>query len=137
MPESLRPRPAINRDNAFFFEALGRGELVIQRCDSCEELRHPPVPMCPHCHALEWSAAAMTGRGAVFSHVVMHHPIVPPFEAGYAVGLIELEEGPRMIMNIEGIAANDIEIGMSVSVTAELVDSELVLPVARPTERRA
>lgn len=132
MTEILRPRPAINRDNAFFFESLDNGELTIQQCGSCDELRHPPVPMCPTCHSLEWSPTVMSGKGVVFSHVVVHHPIVPPFEAGYVVGLIELEEGPRVIMNIEGIEADDIEIGMPVTVTPERMDEGLVLPIARP-----
>lgn len=132
MTEALRPRPAINRDNAFFFESLERGDLTIQHCTSCDELRHPPVPMCPWCNSLEWDEAVMSGEGTVFSYVVMHHPIVPPFEAGYVVGLIELAEGPRVIMNIEGIESADVEIGMPVTVTAERMDAELVLPVARP-----
>ncbi|MSR97802.1 hypothetical protein FYJ28_03065 [Arthrobacter sp. BL-252-APC-1A] len=129
--QALRPRPAINLDNAFFFESLTeRGELSIQQCSDCEELRHPPVPMCPQCHSLHWAPKAMSGRGSVHSYVVLHHPIVPPFEAGYIVAVIQLEEGPRVVMNLEGVERETVQIGMPVTVSAERMDEGLVLPVA-------
>ena len=132
MAEALRPRPPINLDNAFYYEALNEGELRIQRCTQCEELRHPPVPMCPSCHCLKWEAAPVSGRGTVFSYVVLHHPIVPPFEPGYVVAVVELEEGPRVVMDLAGIPADQIRVGMPVRVTPERMDDALVLPVARP-----
>lgn len=134
----LRPRPAINLDNAFFFESLNeRGELSIQQCDECEELRHPPVPMCPDCNSLHWSPKVMGGHGIVHSYVVLYHPIVPPFEPGYMVAVIELDEGPRVVMNIEGIAREDVHIDMPVTVTAKRLDRDLVLPVAGPAGENA
>lgn len=134
MSKALRPRPAINRDNEFFFNSLNEGVFTVQRCGGCTELRHPPVPMCPQCHSLEWSPTEMSGRGTVFSYVVMHHPIVPPFEPGYLVAVVELEEGPRVVMNLEGIKSDEVKIGMPVFVKAERMDDDLVLPVARPDE---
>ena len=131
--QALRPRPAINLDNAFFFESLTeRGELSIQQCDDCQELRHPPVPMCPDCHSVHWSPKVMGGHGVVHSYVVLYHPIVPPFEPGYMVAVIELDEGPRVVMNLEGIDREDVKIGMPVTVTAKRMDEDLVLPVAHP-----
>jgi len=131
--QALRPRPAINLDNAFFFESLNeRGELSIQHCDDCTELRPPPVPMCPECNSLHWSPKTMSGRGILHSYVVMYHPIVPPFEPGYIVAVVELEEGVRVVMNLEGVAREDVQIGMPLHIAAERMDAELVLPVARP-----
>ena len=132
MAEALRPRPPINRDNAFYFEGIDAGELRVQQCRKCEQLRHPPVPICPTCHCLEWDASPMSGRGTVFSYVVLHHPIVPPFEPGYVVAVVELDEGPRIVMNLEGVPREEIRIGMPVVVTTERMDESLVLPVARP-----
>ncbi|PRB70399.1 OB-fold domain-containing protein [Arthrobacter sp. MYb213] len=134
---AVRPRPAINFDNKFYFDALNQGELAIQKCLECSQLRHPPTPMCPSCHCLDWRPGVMSGRGEVFSFVVMHHPIVPPFEAGYVVAVIELEEGPRVVMNIEGIKAEQVVVGMPVLVSAERMDEDLVLPVARPIGARS
>lgn len=132
MSEALRPRPPINVDNKFFFDELKSGRISIQGCDSCDELRHPPVPMCPQCHSLDWSARQMSGQGELISYVVMHHPVRPPFQDGYIVALVEVVEGPRLVMNLEGIEEDDVEIGMKVDVTARAVDDQLTLPVATP-----
>lgn len=132
MSEALRPRPPINGDNKFFFDELKSGRISIQGCDSCHELRHPPVPMCPQCHSLDWSPRQMSGQGELISYVVMHHPVRPPFQDGYIVALVELVEGPRLVMNLEGIEEDNVEIGMKVDVTARAVDDQLTLPVAIP-----
>ncbi|HEV2362411.1 MAG TPA: MaoC family dehydratase N-terminal domain-containing protein, partial [Acidimicrobiales bacterium] len=43
------PRPILTQDNAFFFEQLDEGRLVVQRCADCSVLRHPPQPRCAEC----------------------------------------------------------------------------------------
>ena len=98
-----RPRPAQSHDNAFFWEGVAAGELRIQRCTGCKALRHPPGPMCPHCHSLDWDTLAASGRGHVYSFVVAHHPPVPPFAYPNAIALIELDEGTRLVSNLVGI----------------------------------
>ena len=54
-----RPMPAITHDNSFFFEGAARGELLIQRCESCGTLRHPPRPGCPKCRSLDWGTVSV------------------------------------------------------------------------------
>ena len=127
-----RPRPAINRDNAFFWEGVEAGELRIQRCTKCNALRHPPGPACPQCGSLEWDTVTSRGRGTVYSHVQPHYPPVPSFEYPYVVALIELDEGVRFVSNIVDIAPEAVEIGMPVEVTFTKVDEELTLPLFKP-----
>ncbi len=62
--EPTRPAPILTPDNAFFWEACERGELVAQRCGACGRLAHPPRPMCPHCHSLAREIVQLSGRGA-------------------------------------------------------------------------
>jgi uncharacterized OB-fold protein/acyl dehydratase len=127
-----RPRPARNQDNAFFWEGIDAGELRIQRCTACQQLRHPPGPMCPHCQSLEWDTIAASGRGHVYSYVVAHHPPVPPFTYPNAIALIELEEGTRLVSNVVGIDPADLSVGLPVEVAFTRVDEELVLPLFHP-----
>lgn len=108
-----RPRPAITRDNEFFWAGVASGKLLIQRC-VCGELRHPPGPMCPSCHSLEWSAFEASGRGTVYSYVVAHHPPVPPFDYPNLVVLVELAEGTRIVSNLPGVDPADVTVGMPV-----------------------
>lgn len=128
----LRPRPSINRDNAFWFEGAERGQLLIQRCAGCGQLRHPPGPACAACGSFEWDTLEATGRGTVYSFTINHHPQVPAFDYPLAVGLIELEEGTRLVANIIGIEPDDIEIGLAVQVEFTEFDDELTLPQFRP-----
>jgi uncharacterized OB-fold protein/acyl dehydratase len=131
-PRPKRPRPAINRDNQFWFEAAKGHRLVIQRCASCKVLRHPPRPRCDTCGSYEWDALEASGRGTVYSFVVNHYPQVPAFDYPLAVGLIELEEGTRLVANIVGIEPSEITVGMPVEVEFVDHDPDLTLPAFHP-----
>jgi uncharacterized OB-fold protein len=129
-----RPRPALNRDNAFWFEAAREHRLVIQRCASCKVLRHPPRPRCDKCGSYEWDSVEASGRGTVYSFVVNHYPQVPSFDYPLAVGLVELEEGTRLVANIVGIEPSEITVGMAVEVEFVEHDPDLTLPAFHPVK---
>jgi uncharacterized protein len=127
-----RPRPALTQDNAFWFEGARERKLLIQRCASCGKLRHPPRPMCGECRSLEWDTVEASGRGTVYSYVVNHHPQVPAFDYPLAVGLVELEEGTRLVANVVGVEPADVHVGMPVEVEFVDHDPELTLPAFHP-----
>jgi uncharacterized OB-fold protein len=128
-PKERRPRPVVNRDNAGFWEGVRDHRLLIQRCASCATLRFPWLPGCPSCGALEWDTVEASGEGTVYSYVVMHHPPFPAFDPPYAVGLIELAEGVRIVSNVVGVPYDKVRIGMPVRLGFRRYDEELVLPV--------
>jgi uncharacterized protein len=125
-------RPMVNRDNEFFWEGTRKGELRIQRCGRCDELRHPPGPMCPSCGATRPDYAVAHGTGTVYSYVVHRHPPVPGKELPILLALVELDEGVRMVGELLDVAEHDVEIGMPVEVSLVRVDDELTLPAWRP-----
>ncbi|MEU6432370.1 MaoC family dehydratase N-terminal domain-containing protein [Microbispora sp. NPDC046973] len=133
-PKALRPRPAMNQDNAFWFEAAREHRLVIQRCAGCATLRHPPGPCCPHCGSFEWDVAEASGGGHVYSYVVAHHPRHPAFEYPLIVAVVELDEGTRLVTNLVGVEPGGVEIGMPVVLDWLDADPDLSLPVFRPQE---
>jgi uncharacterized OB-fold protein/acyl dehydratase len=133
-PRPLRPRPALTQDNAFWFEGARQHRLLIQRCTRCGTLRHPPRPMCSECRSYEWDVVDASGRGTVYSFVVNHYPQVPAFDYPLAVGLIELEEGTRLVANVIGIDAGDVHVDMPVEVEWVDHDPDLSLPAFRPTK---
>ncbi|MEU1164516.1 bifunctional MaoC family dehydratase N-terminal/OB-fold nucleic acid binding domain-containing protein [Streptomyces sp. NPDC005921] len=111
-----RPRPVVNRDNAGFWEGVADERLLIQRCAGCGTLRHPWLPGCNACGSLDWDTVESAGAGTVYSYVVMHHPPFPAFDPPYAVGLIELAEGVRMVSNVVGVPYDKVRIGLPVRV---------------------
>ncbi|GHD66518.1 bifunctional MaoC family dehydratase N-terminal/OB-fold nucleic acid binding domain-containing protein [Streptomyces goshikiensis] len=129
-----RPRPVINRDNHGFWEGVRAHRLLIQRCSSCATLRFPWLPGCNACASPEWGTVEASGAGTVFSYVVMHHPPFPAFDPPYAVALVELAEGVRMIGNITGVPYDKVRIGMPVRLEFLRVDEDLELPVFRGSE---
>ncbi|MFJ5032068.1 bifunctional MaoC family dehydratase N-terminal/OB-fold nucleic acid binding domain-containing protein [Streptomyces sp. NPDC088560] len=145
-PHPRRPRPVVNRDNAGFWEGVAGHRLLIQRCADCGTLRHPWLPGCNACGCPEWDTVEASGEGTVHSYVVMHHPPFPAFDPPYAVGLIQLAEGVRMVSNVVGVPYDKVRIGLPVRVefrryedagdagNAGGDEGALVLPVFRIVE---
>lgn len=131
-PAAKRPPPGVSDDTGFFWEGARLGKLLIQRCKDCGTLRHPPGPVCSKCHSFEWDTLEASGRGSIYSFVVMHYPEVAPFEHPNPIGLIELEEGTRLVAQLVGVAPTALEIGQEVQVEFHAFDDNLVLPQFRP-----
>jgi uncharacterized OB-fold protein len=130
-PTPLRPPPGISDDTRFFWDGVREGKLLIQRCKACGSLRHPPGPVCPSCHSFEWDTLQASGRGTVYSFVVMHYPEVPPFDHPNPIGLIELEEGTRLVAQLVGVKPAEVQIGQAVEVVFNTFDGDLMLPQFR------
>jgi uncharacterized OB-fold protein/acyl dehydratase len=125
-------RPMISLDTAFFWEGTSAGELRVQHCPTCDRLRHPPGPMCPSCGAEKQDWVVASGRGTVFSYVVHHHPNVPGHTPPFAVALVELDEGVRMLGELLDVGPAAVSIGLPVEVAFTTIDDELTLPNWRP-----
>ncbi|MEU2712686.1 bifunctional MaoC family dehydratase N-terminal/OB-fold nucleic acid binding domain-containing protein [Streptomyces sp. NPDC007205] len=134
-PPAPRPRPVVGRDNAGFWQGVAEHRLLIQRCTGCGTLRHPWLPGCNACGCLDWDTVEASGEGTVYSYVVMHHPPFPAFDPPYAVGLIELAEGVRMVSNVVGVPYDKVRIGLPVRLEFRSCDEELTVPVFRVVER--
>ncbi|GII31767.1 bifunctional MaoC family dehydratase N-terminal/OB-fold nucleic acid binding domain-containing protein [Planotetraspora mira] len=126
--------PAVNGDTRFFWDGVRQGELRIQKCGACGELRHPPGPVCPSCRSAERTHIVAGGTGTVYSYVVHHHPAVPGRETPFVVAVVELPEGVRMVGNIVQYPIEDVYVGMPVRVTYQEMDDELTLPMWVPTQ---
>lgn len=131
-PRPLRPRPGVSRDTRFFWDGVERGELRIQCCRGCGKLHHPPVVRCPECGGYEQGHVVSAGRGTVYSFAEPCHPKLPAFDYPYVVGLVELEEGVRLLTNIVDVDPELLRIGMPVDLVFRKVDAETTLPVFRP-----
>ena len=141
-----RPRPATTPDNNWWFEALAAGQLVVQACSDCGTVRHPPGPMCAHCHSLAWEPVPATGSGTVHSVAVVHYPQVPGFDYPLGVLLIDVEVAPapdgsarptvrpvRMVMNSTDPDPHRLRIGDAVRIEVREVGG-VHLPLATPTD---
>jgi uncharacterized OB-fold protein len=125
--------PVDSPDDRFFWDGAAAGELRLQRCDGCGRLRHPPRPMCPDCHALEWSSMRASGRGVVYSWIASRHPTEAD-AAPRIVILVDLEEGVRVVSNLVGVDESEVRTGAAVEVCFvrhESADGAVTLPQFR------
>jgi uncharacterized OB-fold protein len=134
-PAQRRPRPAINQDNAYFFEGAARGELLVRRCTSCGRTQHPPLPICPVCGGASWVPEPMATTGEVYTFTITHHPQLAGFTLPLIVALVELSDGHRIVTNLIDIDPVEVRIGLPVVVDLVAVDDELTLPLCRLQER--
>ena len=128
-----KPLPEVTEDNAPFWEGCKRRQLLLQRCGKCGHHRDAS-PVCPLCLAPEHDWVAASGRGSVYSWVVVHQRYSKAFEDDlpYNVAIVELEEGPRLMSNVVGIPNEEIRAGLDVEVTWDEVTDEITLPRFRP-----
>ena len=131
-----KPLPRPNEDTAPYWEAAHNGELRMQKCGACALIRFPPSILCASCLSEQVEWVKMSGRGTVFSWIVIHRSQHPAFNADtpYNVAIVELEEGPRLHTNVVECANDDIHIGMPVEVVFEKVSGDTTLPKFRPRE---
>ena len=133
MTDYKKPIPAITPEMRPFFEAAKRHELVVQRCTGCGTHRLPPRELCSSCLATESTWVEVSGHGEIFSYTVMHQIYHPAFaaEVPYAVVVVKLAEGPKMISNLVDCPLSEIRIGMPVAVVFEPVSDTVTLPKFR------
>jgi len=130
MNDRLLPSPV--GLNAEFYAFLARGELRLQRCAACGAWRHPPRHRCVQCGSVDATWEAVTGRGRVFSWTVTHRAIDPAFTPPYAILVVELAEGPRLVGNLRGLEPSELALDLPVVVEIEHASDTVGLLWFRP-----
>jgi uncharacterized protein len=104
MPAKAAPVPT--PETQPYWDGCAAGELRIQRCLDCGKPYFYPRPVCPSCGSgrVEWFTAS--GLATLYSYVINHRPAAG-FEddVPYAIAVVELAEGPRMMTSIRGVPA--------------------------------
>jgi uncharacterized OB-fold protein len=129
-----KPLPRPSEDSAPFWEAVGKGELRMQRCADCGHIRFPPAALCARCLSARCEWIALSGRGAVYSWIVVHQSQHPAFnvDVPYNVTIVQLDEGPRLHTNLIECPNDRIHIGMPVEAVFEKVGDDAALVKFRP-----
>jgi len=134
MSTAAKPLPEVTEELRPFFAAARENRLVVQRCEGCGRRRFPPREICSECLCRDARWVESGGRGTVVSFNVMHQVYHPAFaaEVPYAVVLVELEDGGRMIANVVDCPLDRLAIGMAVEAVFEKRSDEVALPQFRP-----
>ena len=128
-PPRILPNPMGPSAELYAFWA--RGELRLQRCAACGAWRHPPRYRCAACGSPDVTWDLVSGRARVFTWTITHRPVDPAFEPPYAVVVAELEEGPRLVGMLAGIANDELRLDLSVVVELEPANDAVALVTFR------
>jgi hypothetical protein len=135
LPEPRRQKPVPTPETKHFWDGARAGELRLQRCRACDHAYFPPRPFCPRCASADTEVFRASGRATLHSYVIHHRPM-PGFEPPYAIAVVALAEGPRMMTNLVDVPQTPeaLELDMPLEVTFRKLDEEISLPVFRPAQ---
>src|SRR5690348_13688323 len=113
MEHSAKPVPRGDGLNGEFYAHAARHELRFQRCDDCGAWRHMPRYACAACGSAKWDWALSSGRGKLYSWTVTHRSFHPGFneDVPYAVAVVEMEEGVRMVSQVQELPLSEYRLG--------------------------
>ena len=125
--ERKLPAPAVSPETQAYWDAAGKGKLLVRKCTSCGQAHHYPRTICPFCFSdkTEWVEAS--GKGTIYSYSVMRRAPVP-----YAIGYVTLAEGPRMLTNIVDCDFDALRIGDRVKVVMKPSENGTMVPMFTP-----
>ena len=116
-----------------FYEAAARGELRYQQCPACGHRQFYPRAVCTACGGdPEWATAS--GRGTVYTFTIVRQNHAKAFreDVPYAVAMIELEEGVKMLGRVTDCEVDAVRVGLPVEAYAVEVEEGFALPFWRP-----
>ncbi len=137
------PFPAVARDSGSgeFFDAAGRGELLVQRCGSCSTVHGPEIRTCWSCGGVDLGQTIVSGLGRLVSWVVVHQAPIPVLRGAvpYVSAVVELDEGPWLLARLVGDGAPAVDGRVQVDFVRSGSDDEPgeLLPVFRLIDEEA
>jgi uncharacterized OB-fold protein len=131
----LKPLPEADEDSAPFWQGCREHELRLQYCPDCDRHQFPPGPNCQTCRSKDMEWVSASGKGKVYSWIVVTHPVpreVYGDDVPYIVALIDLAEGARMASNLLACAPQDVVADMAVEVVFDDVTEDVTLAKFKP-----
>ncbi|MCX5851298.1 MAG: Zn-ribbon domain-containing OB-fold protein [Deltaproteobacteria bacterium] len=129
-----KPLPLITPLSKVFYDACRDKKLMYQQCNDCGEIIFFPKHLCPNCMSRNLGWKESKGKGKIQTFTVTYEAAPPEFAADqpYALAIIRLDEGFRMMTNIVECDFNTLSCEMPVEVVFDAVTPEITLPKFRP-----
>lgn len=116
-----KPLPPITPETRPFWDGCRAGELRYQSCRGCGAPQFYPRTLCARCGGTDLAWRTSRGEGTVYAVTVVHRPPSAAFraDAPYALALVDLDEGFRMMAQVGGTEPDRVAIGDRVRVAFE------------------
>jgi uncharacterized OB-fold protein len=127
--------PALSRLVTPFYEAAGRGQLIIQQCDDCGYHRHVPTDICYNCLSWKWHwDETLPQTGTVYSYSWVDRPMNEHLNNGkvYNFAVVELDgitgNAVRLLTNIFEVDKESLSVGLRVKAAFDPVTGKYASP---------
>ena len=117
--------PAINPENARYFEAAKEGKLQLGKCNECGEVHFYPRVLCPHCFSDRTVWVPAKGTGVIYTYSTMRRGVPAP----YTIAYVTLDEGVSMMTNIVDCDTDAIKIGDRVKLVFKPAEDGTPVPM--------
>ena len=106
-----------------FADFLHKGKLMGTKCKKCGEIYFPPRADCLKCMDDKFEWLEYSGRGTLNSFTTIH-AAPKGFDdiAPYTLGIVDLEEGGRLIAWIGDIPKDEIKNDMPVKIVSRIFE---------------
>jgi uncharacterized OB-fold protein len=125
--------PSIDFETRPFWDGLKERKFLLRHCNACGRDHYYPRPFCPTCWSDDVSWKEASGRGKLYTYSIVHVNDLPPFNerVPYVAAIVELDEGPRVMTNIEGVPFEELRADMAVTVDFRAISDDVTIPVFR------
>ncbi|MBS0470178.1 MAG: OB-fold domain-containing protein [Proteobacteria bacterium] len=133
MPQRMLPEPT--PETKHFWDGCAEGELRLQRCAACGGKSYfPPRPFCPGCGSREVEIYKASGKAVLYSYVINMRPRPDMGTEPYAIAVVQLDEGPRMMTNIVNCPQTPeaLQLDMKLKVSFSKQSDAITLPFFEP-----
>lgn len=125
-----------------------RYNLIGLKCKVCGYINFPAREICAKCgRKTEFEPTKLSGRGKIYSYTIIAAGSTPPeflmqekYVGSYPVGVIELEEGPKVVAQLTDCKADELRIGLEVeAVFRKIYEDDNVIRYGvkfRPVKKR-
>ena len=116
-----------------FWDGCREGKFLIRHCNACGRNHFYPRPFCPTCWSEDVAWKEASGRGTLYTYSIVHVNDLPPFaeRVPYVAAMVDLDEGPRVMTNVEGVPFDELRVGMPVTVEFKPISDDITIPVFR------
>lgn len=135
MTEYKKPLPKITNEIVKeYYEGTKQHKLLVQHCNDCGKNISYPKTFCPYCFSSNVSWIESKGLGKLYSYSVCMANVAEAFtpDIPYIVGVVDLQEGVRLLTNIVDCKPEDVKCDMDVKVVFRDVTPEFTLPFFKP-----
>ena len=129
-PKYDKPLPMPDLETQPFWDGAKACKLLVPKCLDCGQYHFFPRALCPYCRSENWTWVAASGDDVIHSYTIAYRGAGPAFkdDAPYAVAIIELAEGPKMMSNIITDDLGRIAVDGAVRVAFDPVTEDITLP---------